>query len=60
MGRPALSEAFKKSEKFKLRLTKDDMKMLKELSEAEDTNASDYIRKAIAEQYILFLTGKKH
>lgn len=60
MGRPALSEAFRKSEEFKLRLTKDDMKMLKELSEAEDTNASDYIRKVIAEKYILFLTGKKH
>ena len=60
MGRPALSEAFRKSEQFGLRLTKDDIKMLKELSESEDTNASDYIRKAIAEKYILFLTGKKH
>ena len=60
MWRPALGDTFRKSEQFGLRLTKDDIKMLKELSEAEDTNASDYIRKVIAEKYILFLTGKRH
>ena len=54
-----MGDTFRKSEVFKLRLTKNDKKMLKELSEAEGTNASDYIRKAIAEQYISFLTGKK-
>ena len=58
MGRPALNEAFRKSEQFGLRLSKDDIKMLKELSEAEDTNASDYIRKIVADEYILFSKSK--
>lgn len=54
-----MGDTFRKSEEFKLRLTKNDRKMLKELSEAEGTNASNYIRKVIADEYILFLTSKK-
>lgn len=59
MGRLALSEAFRKDERLMIRLTGAEKKMLGELTEAQGTNASNYIRKVIADEYILFLTGKK-
>ena len=58
MGRPVLGDAFRKGEVFKLRLTKTDKQMLNELSESNGTNASDYIRKIIADEYILFSKSK--
>lgn len=58
MGRPVLGDAFRKGEMFKLRLTKTDRQMLNELSESDGTNASDYIRKIIADKYILFSKSK--
>lgn len=59
MGRPVTSNDFRKDERLMIRFTKAEKKMLKELSEAEGTNTSNYIRKIIANEYIMFLTGKK-